>query len=183
MGIFASDFSLSFIAATLLVSGVVHLYSPAEFQRVIRSHRVFSSWLAGWIGISVSFFELSLGTLAVVSLRRAANVGTRVTVLVTAVVAGAAFWIYLRRLLSNPGDANTCGCSPLSAPLTKASLAPSIALMIVSFLGVTATLAVGLDNDVTGVERVLPCLWGVTLSGITLLYPAAVLQFKLRSNS
>jgi hypothetical protein len=55
--------------------------------------------------------------------------------------------------------------------------------MIVSFVGVTATLAVGLDNDVTGVERVLPCLWGVTLSGITLLYPAAVLQFKLRSNS
>src|ERR1051326_6938342 len=167
MGIFASDFSLSFIAATLLVSGVVHLYSPAEFQRVIRSHRVFPSWLAGWIGISVSLFELSLGMLAAVSLRPAANVGTRVTVL------GAAFWIYLRRLLSNPGDANTCGCSPLSAPLTKASLAPSIALMIVSFVGVTATLAVGLDNDVTGVERVLPCLWGVTLSGITLLYPAA----------
>jgi hypothetical protein len=183
MGIFASDFSLSFIAATLLVSGMGHLSGPAEFQRVIRSHGVFPSWLAGWIGILVSLFELSLGTLAAVSLRPSASLGIRVSVLVAAAGAGAAFWIYLRRLLSNPGDAKACGCSPLSAPLTKASLAPSIALVIVSFVGFTATVAIGVDNQVAGVERVLPCLWGVTLSGITLLYPAAVLHFKLRSNS
>jgi hypothetical protein len=183
MGIFWSDFSLSFIAATLLVSGMGHLSGPAEFRRVIRSHGVFPPWLAGWIGISVSLLELSLGALAGVSLRSADNFGPRVMVLVAAAGAGAAFWIYLRRLLSNPGDANACGCSPLSAPLTKASLAPSVALVIVSFVGFTATMAVGLDNHISSLERVLPCLWGVTLSGITLLYPAAVLQFRLRSDS
>jgi len=183
MGIFASDFSLSFIAATLLVSGMGHLSGPAEFQRIVRSHGVFPSWLTRWIAILVSLFELSLGLLAVISLRPTASFGTRVTALVATAGAGAAFWIYLRRLLSNPGDANACGCSPLSAPLTKASLAPSIALVIVSFVGFTATVVSGPDNQIAGVERVLPCLWGVTLSGITLLYPAAVLQFKLRSNS
>src|ERR1043166_7986382 len=105
MGIFASDFSLSFIAATLLVNGVGHLAGPAEFRRAIRSHAVFPSWLAGWIGILVSLFELSLGMLAAVSLRPAAGFGTRLAALVATAAAGAAFWVYLRRLLSNPGDA------------------------------------------------------------------------------
>jgi hypothetical protein len=180
---FASDFSLSFIAATLLVSGMGHLSSQAEFRRVIRSHDVFPSWLAGWTAVLVSLVELSLGALAVVSLLPSAGVSTRRIAFVATAGAGAAFLIYLRRLLSNPGDANSCGCSPLSAPLTKASLAPSIALVIVSFIGFTATAAVGLDNQVDAVNRILPCLWGVTLSGITLLYPASVLHFKLRSNS
>jgi methylamine utilization protein MauE len=183
MGIFGSDFALSFIAVTLLVSSVGHLAAPAEFQRVIRSHGVFPSWLAGWIGVAVSLFELSLGTLAAVSLRPSASFGARVTVLVAAAAAGCAFWIYLRRLLSSSGAVSECGCSPLSAPLTKASLAPSVALIVVSAVGFIATVAVGLDDHVVGLDRVLPCLWGVTLSGITLLYPAAVLHFRLRSDS
>jgi len=183
MGIFGLDFSLSFIAATLLVSGMGHLFGPTEFRRVIRSHGVFPSWLAGWICIAVALLELSLGTLAGVSLRPAASLDARVSVLVATAGAGAAFLIYLRRLLSNPGEASACGCSPLSAPLTKASIAPSVALIIVSFVGFTATVVVGFDNQPSGLERVLPCLWGVTLSCMTMLYPAAVLQFGLRSNS
>jgi hypothetical protein len=183
VGIFFANFALSFIAATLLVSGLGHALRPASFGRVVRSHDVFPSWLITWLAIGVCFFELLVGTLAAFSLRPGASFAARVAVLAAAAGAGAVFWVYLRRLLSDPGDATTCGCSPLSAPLTKASLAPSISLVIVSLVGFAATAAVNFDHNISDLERALPCLWGVTLSGMTLLYPASVLQFPVRSDA
>jgi hypothetical protein len=184
VGIFFSNFALSFIAATLLVSGWGHALRPGSFGRVVRSHGVFPSWLITGLTIAVCFFELLVGTLAALSLRSAASFAARVAVLAAAAGAGVAFWVYLRRLLSDdPGAARTCGCSPLSAPLTKASLAPSISLVIVAIVGFAATAAIGADHIVSNLERALPCLWGVSLSGMTLLYPAAVLQFPARSDA
>lgn len=182
MGIFFSDFSLSFIAATLLVSGLGHTLRPANFGRVIGSHGVFPRWLTAWAAIAVCFFELSVGAAAALSLRPSASFAERATALAAAAGAGIGFWVYLRHLLSHPGSATTCGCSPLSAPLTAASLAPSIGLVVVSVLGFAGTAAAGLSTHTSGLDKALPCLWGVTLAGLTLLYPAAVLQFPLRSD-
>jgi hypothetical protein len=184
VGIFFSNFSLSFVAAILLLSGLGHLSNPADFRQVLRSHGVFPSWLAGWIAIAVCLFELLVGGLAALALRPAAGFVARVTALAAAAGAGAAFGVYLRRLLSNPSGPSKCGCSPLSAPLTRASLAPSIGLAIVSVVGFAAMATLGLDTRMSSLDLLLPCLWGMTLAGITLLYPAAVLQFlPLRSDS
>jgi len=179
---FFSYFASSFIATTLLVSGISHLSRPADFTSVVRSHAVFPSWAAGLIAIAVSIFELFVGALAALSVAPKVSFATRVITFAAAGGGGLAFWVYLRRLLSRPGGATTCGCSPLSAPLTKASQAPSIGLVIVSAIGLLEAATIGSESRLNGFEAVLPSLWGITVSGITLLYPAAVLQFTFRSD-
>jgi uncharacterized membrane protein len=181
--LFFSYFAGSFIATTLLVSGVTHLSRPADFTSVIRSHAVFPSGAAGLIAITVALFELLVGALAALSLKPRLSLATQLTTFLAAAGAGIAFWLYLRQLLSNPGGQTTCGCSPLSAPLTKASQAPSIALIIVAAIGLFAAVTGSSESRTSGLEGVLPVLWGMTVSGMTLLYPAAVLQFTFRSDA
>jgi len=181
--VFFSYFPAIFIATTLLVSGVSHLAKPADFTSLVRSHGVFPSWASGLIAITVALFELAVGALAVLTLGLKMSFAMQATTFVAAAGAGIAFWLYLRRLLSNPGGTTKCGCSPLSAPLTKASQAPSIALIIVAAIGLLDVATTSSGSRTSGLEGVLPSLWGMTVSGMTLLYPAAVLQFTFRSDA
>ena len=130
--------------------------------------------LTGLIAVGVCGFELLAGGVALFCLQHSAAVAMQIWVLVSAAVAGTAFWLYIRQLLRKPAGVTSCGCSPLAAPVTRASLAPSIGLVCISILGLGAIAGAWYGEP--RLLIVLPCLWGATFGWITLLYPASVLQ-------
>lgn len=178
MGTFLSGFALSYAAALLLVGGAGHVLGLKAFVQVIRSHGLFTSLpAASVVAAAVCGFELVAGGAAA-WLLFGGSIAGRTAVLVATACAGGAFAVYLQRLLARPSAHTSCGCSPLHALLTRASLAPSLGLGAVSLVGLVGTALAAADGSqpVAGVLRLLPVLWGVTVSGLTMIYPAAVLH-------
>ena len=171
--------SLSFIAATLLTSGSGHVFGFARFRAVVQSHNLVPPGFTTLVAVIISVFELVAGSASLVGLF--SKEATPLTTLLFALcaVAGCAFVWYIRRLLRNPDGIASCGCSPLTSPLTPASLVPAIALLMVSATGL-ATASLGFDHALhlsyerVGIAVALPLIWGVTLATITMLLPASV---------
>jgi hypothetical protein len=172
--IFLLFFALAYIAALFLASAGGHVLRLKSFRQLIQEHRIVSAAPAGLIAAVVCGFELSTGWAALFSLGQFASSRMRISVLISAALAGSAFWLYVRQLLRKPTGVTSCGCSPLAAPLTRASLAPSIGVVCISACGLAAIG--GASYHSPGVPVALPCLWGAAFAGITVLYPAAVLQ-------
>jgi hypothetical protein len=174
---FLFHFALTYIAAIFLASGAGHMFRVESFRQLIHEHRVLPSALAGLIAVGVCGFELLMASAALFSLQHSTTDFVQISVLVGAAVGGTAFWSYVRQLLREPSGVTSCGCSPLSAPLTPASLAPSIGLVCTSIGGLAAMSRA--SDPGYGLPIVLPCLWGGLLAAITALYPASVLQLTV----
>jgi hypothetical protein len=176
MRAFLFNFALGYIATILLTSGMGHLLRPGRFRQLIREHAIMPPGLAGTIALGVAGAEFLGGATALFAFQTAGP-GVRAAVLLGAAVAGTAFWLYLRRLLRQPSGTTSCGCSPLSAHLTKASLVPAVGLVFVAAGGL-ASLGGATSGDALPV--VLPRLWGATLAALTILYPASVVPLPPR---
>jgi len=166
-------FALAYVAALFLASAAGHIVRFRNFRLLIREHGIVPRASSGLFAAAVCGFELLAGAAALLSLGQLVGQGIRIYVLAGAALAGAAFQFYVRQLLRRAGGATSCGCSPLSAPLTRASLVPSIGVVGISVCGLAAAGA--LDRS-PGWLPALPCLWGLVFAGMTVLYPAAVLQ-------
>jgi hypothetical protein len=131
----------------------------------------------------VTLFELGAAMVFVLMLAGIQALPAGVS-LATVVTAGVVFFLYMRRLLRHPAGATSCGCSPLTGPLTPASLVPSAGLVVAAVLGL-ASLAAGADAvSPDGAGVALSMCWGATLAMLVLLLPAvAVPQQAVESRS
>lgn len=174
MGEFVRYFGLMYIAAVLLLSGIGHVVRLTSFRELIDEQRVLPARLAGVIAVAVCALELVAGAAALVALADPANGMLRTLVFIGAAGLGAAFWVYLRQLLRQPGLVRSCGCSPLSAPLTRVSVVPAIGLLLAALGGLAVVGQTTAEAE--GLPILLPSLWGATFAAIALLYPASVLR-------
>jgi hypothetical protein len=171
--------SLSFIAATLLASGSGHLFGFSGFRAVMQSHNVVRPGFTTLVAIVISVFELVAGSASLVALLSNGTTPLTALLFVLCAIAGCAFVWYIRQLLRNPTGIASCGCSPLTSPLTPASLVPATALLVVSAAGLATTsfgfdLPLHLSYERLSIAVALPLVWGVTLAMITMLLPASV---------
>lgn len=164
-------FAPAFLATVWLVAGSAHLARPGELRRSLAEHRLLPPGRSGALARLVTVTELTLGALALVALV-GGPVSLRPVALASALVAGG-FLVYLGALLSRgPAPRASCGCSPISAPVTRWSLLPAASIGAV---GVAAT--VGEVSPVAipvSTAALLSAGWGVTLAVFTLSLPALV---------
>ena len=178
MQIFLVLFALAYLATLFLAGAAGHIVRFRNFRLLIREHGIVPHTWSGLAAAAVCGFELLAGVAALLSLRQFAGQRMRIFTLAGAALAGVAFQIYVRRLLRKAGSVTSCGCSPLSAPLTHASLALSTGVVCFSLCGLGAA---GAPNPSPGgLLLALPYLWGLIFAGMTVLYPAAVLQLPGR---
>jgi hypothetical protein len=174
---FAYTFSLAYLAATLLSSGVGHLFTYVSFRTLVGAHRIIPLRWAPAIAAFVVVSELGGAGMALASLVRGQVVLPDLLLFAAGTLAGLAFTLYLRRLLAERPGIGSCGCSPLGGPLTPVSLVPATFLLLVSLAGMLAT-AFGLAQPLVlvgtlpPIAMMLPVMWGVTLAGIVILLPA-----------
>src|SRR4051794_38685237 len=122
MAPFLVSFALSFSATLLLVSGLFHAARPRRFANTLRSQGFFKGFSIYVIVVGVSALELSVGGVSSYFLLLVRGRAGETLGLATAVCLGLVFAAYLRHLISTGRRDVSCGCSPLSAPLTRASL-------------------------------------------------------------
>ncbi len=173
MLVFFLYFGLAYVAATLLASGLSHVIRFSAFRELVDAHGIVPPGWALPVAAGVAVYELAAGGLAAGSLAASHLAGFVALIFVSGVLAGCLFWLYVRRLLSRPTRITSCGCSPISSPLTPASLTPSVSLMVVSLTGFAA-MALGPARPAPFSLALLPALWGLTLAGLLVLFPAAV---------
>lgn len=163
--------ALALVAAVLLATGGAHLAGLGGFSRLLGHHGLVPGALAAPLAVGVTLGELAAGAAALAALAGGdPRLGT--TAFATALGAGAAFIVYLRRLLE-AGHTGSCGCSPLASPLTPASFVPASALAVAGVLGLVARWAAGPAPPPGGAWSALPVAWGVTLAALVLLLPAS----------
>jgi hypothetical protein len=172
---FAVPFALAQIAAALLASGLAHLVRFAPFRALVREHGLIPRGFTTPVALGVLGLELAAGGAALAALLAAGSPRQHLALFAVCAVLGTAFAVYVRALLRRPVRASACGCSPVSSPLTPASLVPSVALLVASLAG-AAAVAMGAATG-SGAEPLavlLAVLWGLTLAGLQFLYPAAI---------
>lgn len=180
---FAYYLTLSYVATTLLIGGVGHLLSFAQFRELVRSHGIIPARLATLATIIAVLFEAVVGSSFLVALldRWVASLASLLFMLSAA--GGCAFALYVRLLLRRPGGITSCGCSPFAGPLTPASILPASALLFMSLLGLAAT-SLGFARpleagyELLGVAVALPLVWGLTLTTAIFLLPASLPSFR-----
>jgi hypothetical protein len=171
--IFAYYLALSYIATSLLASGVHHGTRLARFSSIVRSHRMIPAGLATPLAILVTVFELAAGGAALAVLWKETSVPAPLLFSIC-ILIGLAFALYVRQLLRSPKGITSCGCSAFASPLTIASIVPALALMLVSLIGL-ATTAFGFASPLHPYFLVvLPLAWGATLALIINLLPASM---------
>jgi hypothetical protein len=170
---FFRDFSSAFVAATLLASGLGHAIRLPAFRALVREHGIVPPRWALAVAAGVAAYELAGGGLAAGLLVCRHPAALAASVFGSCALAGCAFWLYVRRLLDRPVRVAWCGCSPISSPLTPASLTPSSSLVVVSLGGLAAAVLGPADPAALG-AALLPALWGVTVAGLLVLFPAVV---------
>lgn len=171
-------FGLTYVAATLLISGGWHLLRFRSFRHLVRSHEIVPSPLVTATAALTPIAELSAGTAALLLAVAPTALAPARVLLTTTGVLGVVFVLYVRRLLRQPVRSVACGCSPLSSPVTPASLIPGGALAAVSVTALAATFVPSGPADAAargpGLLAVLPPLWGVALAALVMLVPASM---------
>lgn len=175
MSSFVVAVGLGYLAAALLLSGVAHLIGFAAFSAVVGAHGVLPRRAATPVALLVAIAETGLGTAAAMAAVR--DSAPPVLFAATAVL-GVGFIVYLRALLQRPDTGVGCGCTPLAAPLTPASLLPGGMLAVVAILALAATAA-----GPSGVGTSFGLLWGATLALLVVLVPATVPQPAARGGA
>lgn len=174
--IFLYYFALSYVAATLLASGVHHGTGLISFTRIVGSHRIIPVNVALPFAIFITCLELAAGGAAVAALfYEEMSVRAPLLFLLCALM-GLAFAMYVRQLLRNPKGIASCGCSTFASPLTIASIVPALMLILGSLIGLAAA-TFGFRSTLTShLAVVLPLVWGATLALIINLLPASMPQ-------
>lgn len=126
--------------ALMAPAALGHALRPGALARTIRTQATLpgartAGWAAPAYAAALVVAELGVTALAAVSL---AGDSTRLAG-VALVVAGVGFVAYVARLLARHYDGD-CGCTPLAATVTRLSLVPGAALVIV---GLALALAPG----------------------------------------
>lgn len=163
MTAFVTAVGLGYVVVALLPGGLVHLLRPAAFAGLVRAHGIVAPRWAGPVALAVAAVEVTTGGVAAVV---AVGGGPAWPVLAVAVVLGPLFVAYLTRLLARGESGLGCGCTPLSGPLTSASLLPAAALTVVA---ATALVAGGPSPG-----PLLGAAWGAALAAVVILVPATV---------
>jgi uncharacterized membrane protein len=171
--------ALGYIAAALLTGGVGHLLGFARFRDLVREHAMIPDSLVTTTTMLVVAFELLAGSAALAALLNEEMTARATLLFAMCAVAGGAFAYYIRRLLLSPLEITSCGCSLLAGPLTPVAIVPALMLLVVSGLGLVATVLgfgrpLGVAYGLAGVSLALPLLWGVTLALIIILLPASM---------
>lgn len=162
---FVTLLALGYIVVALLPSGVAHLARFGAFHAVVRAHHVVPTRAAASVALLVAVAETGLGGAAVVG---AARGGAPAILFAAAAALGVGFAGYVRALLRRPDTGVGCGCTPLPAPLTSASVLPGGALAVVAMLALAASAA-----GPTGPAAVFGLLWGATLALLVAMVPAS----------
>lgn len=170
-------FGCAYLAATLLPSGVSHLFGFGSFRDLLRTHAIIPQRLATPVALTTLLAELVAGSAALILLPLHRAAAAMLLFGGTAVV-GLGFLLYVRRLLGRPGRAVSCGCSPLAAPLTSASVLPGAMLAVVSVTALAVTVIgdrlPGVPTgEFVGALSWFPPLSGVTLAAVVMLVPAS----------
>ena len=168
--------ALSYLASSLVPTGVYHGARLGNFSRIVQSHRIVPAVMAVPLAILVAVFELAAGAMALFALFN--EEAAKVTGLLFGICAavGLALAIYVYRLLRHPEGITSCGCSAFASPLTIASVVPALALLLVSLSGL-ATTALGFGSNLSAesdIALVLPVVWGGALALIINLLPASM---------
>jgi hypothetical protein len=171
--IFGLCFGLAYVAAALLPSGVGHIARFSAFAGLIQTHSILPPIWARPVAAGVAVYELAIGGMAVGALSAVLPPRFAAWVFGAGVAVGCAFWLYVRRLLGGPVPLVSCGCLPVSGPLTPASLIPSVALVLVSVAGLAA-MGLAPSAPMPLGLALLPILWGITLAGLIVLFVVAV---------
>ena len=175
---FVTPFALAYVATTLLAGAVGHAARLGSFHDLIREHAIIPPRGAPLAALLTLLAEPVGGTAAIVLLLRQSDAAATLLLFAATGGLGVGFHLYIRRLLGQPHTTSGCGCTPLSSPLTPASLLPSAALVMVSAAG----LATALVSDWTPVAApgsggslsLLAPLWGMTVAVLVMLAPASM---------
>ena len=176
---FTYSFGLAFVFSLLITSGAGHLFKFPDFCVLLRDHNVVAHAWVPVVAFIVMVSELVGGGLALSALARNSIEPADLLLFTASACAGVIFCCYLLLLLRRPSRSTSCGCSPVSGPLTPVSLVPAALLSIVSVAGLLATLF-GLNGLLTAADSLpatamfLPILWGVTVAVTAVLLPGTV---------
>jgi hypothetical protein len=166
-------FGFAYIATTLLATGLNHVGGFTAFRDLVKAHGIVPSrWILPVVS-AIVVLELVAGGLAIGLLVGALSPALAAPVFALCACAGFVFLLYIRRLLQQPVRTSSCGCLPVSTPLTQSSLTPSGSLVVVSVSGLAAAANAQADAGASG-PVVLAALWGVTLASLLVLSQAAL---------
>lgn len=175
---------LSHLLVLLSVTGAGHVLAPRRMSESITAHGIVPHPFVAVAATAVPAVELGIAALAAVALLTGRDILAGAT-LVGGFALGLMFLAYLGSLIRSGVHAD-CGCTPLQAPLTSASAAPSIALAASCGLGVAAMVLGGAADvgQVTGPNQhgqvavtlwsLIPIAWGPVLALLVILVPATV---------
>ncbi len=172
---FASVFCPALIGSMLCTSGVAHLLGMRRLGELLRAHDVLPAGLARPAAVVVTLLECGLGA-ASLWLFASGRPAVGLALALGGVGLAGAFLLYLVRLLRRGPTTVSCGCSPLSSPVTEASLVPAATLLIAALVLGLALLPGG---DGAGpwrldLEFLLPTAAGIVLAGLGFLVPASM---------
>jgi hypothetical protein len=174
---FVYRFGLAYIAAALLTSGIWHLVGFSHFRALVRSHGLLPGAAAPAVAGLVLVLELGAGAVAATRALGGGPPAYDPWLFAASAGLGAAFTLYVCRLLQTPARGAACGCSPIESPLTPAAVVPAGTLLLVGGAGLAAAGApagpMPAPAALGGPVLALPVAWGVTLAGLVLLVPAA----------
>ena len=190
MVFFARDFATTFLAAMLLSSGVAHVSNFSAFRAALDTHGFVPTSARTPVALVVMVAEINLGSLTLVAAWSRSN-PLAALVFGGGALAGVGFLLYVHELLRSRVPASTCGCSPLTSPVTQSSLVPAASLTLVSGVGLGAVWLGSIASPGSGsiaerpemlgdgIVSTLPVAWGLTLAGIVWLFPAAAPPTRL----
>lgn len=177
---FVYFFSLSCLAAILLATGAGHLAGFRTFCARLREHRTVRFRLAVLVAGFIVAVELAIGPAASLLLAGVLRARLAPFLFIAGAIVGIVFLAYARRLLRRSTGVTSCGCTPLSGPLTPASLIPAAVLALVSCSGLVCAflpatdIPTALAAEQALVSYLLPVMSGVVFAGITILAPASM---------
>ncbi len=177
---FMDYFSLSCLAALLLTTGGGHLSRFRAFRALLGEHDIIPAPFVPLAALSIPVIEMTSGAVALLLLAGNLQPFVAPSLFAAGAVVGTIFLFYVRQLLRRSTDSTSCGCSPLSSPLTPASMLPAATLILTSGVGFLSAVwsdvnrASALDSPYGLIVSALPIFAGVVFAGITILVPASM---------
>jgi hypothetical protein len=157
-------------ATVFLVSGSSHLLHPRRFARAVRGHRLLPGPVVAPLAVVLAAGEMTVGVAGALALAgRLPERWAPVLLTGTACIC-LALGAYLCVLFVMRPQAETCGCTPWSTPLSALSLVPAVVTGSLAVLALVAS-----SHNVSSFDSgLLGALWGLTVAALVLAAPAAV---------
>jgi hypothetical protein len=144
---FVAAVALGLVAAVLLPGGLLHLARLRTFTGTIRAHGVLAPAVAAPAAVVVALAETGIGAAALLAAVRGQ---APLPLLAAAALLGATLTGYVWVLRRRPDPGVDCGCTPLPAPISAASLLPGGVLAAVAGTALVASAVVPVASGVSG---------------------------------